>query len=184
MTRDSFEDQCKDSAPIAHATGEENLILDRVNDDTAELLIVGPQLANGYLADTALTGAKFPTLEVGGKMMRAYLSGDLVRIKDDFLYFVGRTDDQIKISGHRLELAEVRGALATFGFAFSVSGIVDGKLCSLIESQSAVDVNALRSRLRETLEPWAVPSVIRVTAALPRNMNGKIVWDPGVFAYP
>ncbi|NKY33473.1 amino acid adenylation domain-containing protein [Nocardia speluncae] len=78
--------------------------------EIGELLIGGVQLAAGYRARPAETAAKFRTEALGGGAPeRRYRTGDLVRRRaDGVLEFVGRDDEQVKISGHRVETGEVR----------------------------------------------------------------------------
>lgn len=81
-----------------------------------ELLIEGPQLSRGYLKDTVRTDEFFLTdpacsanpalgLEAGRRM---YRTGDLVQQNDDgSLTYIGRRDNQVKISGQRVEIGEI-----------------------------------------------------------------------------
>ncbi|MFE6400798.1 amino acid adenylation domain-containing protein [Streptomyces alboflavus] len=90
----------------------------RVVDDADEalppgragrLLIGGPMAAPCYLADPALNAERFVDLPGLGTF---YRSGDLARFDaDGLLHFLGRDDQQIKVSGHRLELGQVEAAL-------------------------------------------------------------------------
>lgn len=88
-----------------------------------ELVIEGPIVGQGYISDTESTdrafienprwltqghGPVFP-----GRFSRLYRTGDLVRYtKDGSLVFLGRKDNQIKIRGQRVELAEVERQLS------------------------------------------------------------------------
>lgn len=74
-----------------------------------ELCIGGGGLARGYLNAPELTAAKFNT--IAGE--RFYQTGDLVAWQPDgLLAFHGRLDEQVKVSGHRVEPAEIVAALS------------------------------------------------------------------------
>ena len=82
---------------------------------SGELLIGGAGVARGYLGRTDLTAEKFvklPTLSSGNNGGQLYRTGDLARYRDDGqIEFLGRIDHQVKVHGHRIELAEVETAL-------------------------------------------------------------------------
>ncbi|KAH8893464.1 non-ribosomal peptide synthetase [Thozetella sp. PMI_491] len=90
---------------------------------TGELLLEGPQLARGYLGFGEGEGpnAAFirdpPWLVRQGRRGRLYRTGDLCRFdRDGNIYYEGRKDTQLKISGQRLEAGEVEHHLrAAFG---------------------------------------------------------------------
>ena len=74
------------------------------------IAIGGYSLAEGYLGDSALTEEKFVHVEGGKK--RIYLTGDNGRyVENDDIEFLGRLDNQVKINGHRIEIAEIEAAL-------------------------------------------------------------------------
>ena len=138
-----------------------------------ELAISGPQLAEGYWRDKARTAEAFRPLTVGGKTVRAYFTGDLVRVQDGRLYFERRRDTQVKIRGHRLELDEVNAALRSLGVAQAATVLIDGKLHSFVVAADGNDPADLRHALENRLEPHAVPGYIHRLAQLPRNANDK-----------
>lgn len=76
--------------------------------ESGELVIGGVGLAR-YL-DADKDAEKYAPLPALG-WDRAYRSGDLVRAEDEGLLFVGRTDEQIKLGGRRIELGEIDAAL-------------------------------------------------------------------------
>lgn len=83
------------------------LVLDESGAAAAEgeLLIGGVQLADGYRNRPEVTAERF----VRRGAERWYRTGDLVRYNaDGDLEFRGRTDDQVKVNGHRIETNEVR----------------------------------------------------------------------------
>ncbi|MGO8964517.1 amino acid adenylation domain-containing protein [Mycobacterium sp.] len=75
-----------------------------------EIHIGGVGLAQGYLGDPARSAAAFIEHPVSGE--RLYRTGDYGRITDEgVIELLGRRDNQVKIRGHRIELAEVDSAL-------------------------------------------------------------------------
>jgi amino acid adenylation domain-containing protein len=78
-----------------------------------ELCIGGDGLARGYLNDARLTAEKFvphPLSEEPGA--RLYRTGDRVRyLRDGNIEFLGRSDQQVKVRGYRIELEEIEAAL-------------------------------------------------------------------------
>lgn len=77
-----------------------------------ELIVTGDGLARGY-TDSKLNSNRFVSLEIQGKITKAYRTGDYVRHRptDGQLEFFGRMDGQVKIKGHRIELGEIEHAL-------------------------------------------------------------------------
>jgi amino acid adenylation domain-containing protein/non-ribosomal peptide synthase protein (TIGR01720 family) len=77
-----------------------------------ELLVEGPILARGYLDDEDRTDAAFVRPAWAGGQRRMYRTGDLVRYQEDgTMEYLGRRDNQVKLRGQRLELAEVEEQL-------------------------------------------------------------------------
>src|SRR5206468_10032702 len=72
-----------------------------------EIIITGPNVSPGYLARPDLTANAF--FQHAGH--RAYRTGDFGRFRDDVLFFEGRMDEQIKVTGYRIELGDVEANL-------------------------------------------------------------------------
>ncbi|WP_207867571.1 non-ribosomal peptide synthetase [Pseudomonas sp. 58(2021)] len=102
-------------APIGHAVGNARLLLVDEHDrpvpvgSRGYLLVAGPMVARCYLADPALNATRFVELADG---CLYYRTGDLAWADaQGCLHFLGRDDQQIKLSGHRLELGQIEAAL-------------------------------------------------------------------------
>jgi amino acid adenylation domain-containing protein len=77
-----------------------------------ELVVTGDGLARGYL-DPRQDVYRFVKVDLNGKRLRAYRTGDYVRRRpiDGELEFLGRIDAQVKIRGQRVELGEIEFVL-------------------------------------------------------------------------
>ncbi|WP_312836894.1 amino acid adenylation domain-containing protein, partial [Pantoea sp.] len=78
-----------------------------------DLYLTGIQLAHGYLDRPALTASRF-IADPYGNGTRMYRTGDVARwLENGAVEYLGRSDDQLKIRGQRIELSEIDHALAT-----------------------------------------------------------------------
>jgi amino acid adenylation domain-containing protein len=82
--------------------------------EPGEVVIGGRGVALGYLDGSAAEANRFAVAPVGVlPARRLYRTGDRARIdQDGTIAFLGRVDDQVKVLGHRIELAEVEAAIA------------------------------------------------------------------------
>ncbi len=91
---------------------------------TGEIYIGGAGVAKGYLGDPVRTAERFVQHPRTGE--RLYRTGDLGRyLPDGNIEFLGREDNQVKIRGHRIELAEVEAALVADSQVANAAVIVD-----------------------------------------------------------
>ncbi|MGW3116948.1 amino acid adenylation domain-containing protein [Streptomyces sp. NPDC001107] len=147
-----------------------------------ELHLLGDALALGYRGADAPDDARFAPLPQLPGSPRAFRTGDLVRLGDDGqLRFLGRADDEFKISGHRVHPSEVEAALlAQPGIReAAVVGQVlpDGTrrlAAHVVAEDPRPTATQVREGLRKVLPAAMVPSAVEFTDRLPRTSTGKI----------
>ncbi|WP_279203364.1 amino acid adenylation domain-containing protein [Obesumbacterium proteus] len=82
--------------------------------EIGELYIGGIQLAAGYLYNTKMTNEKFINHCINGVETRLYRTGDLVKkLSGGAIQFIGRSDNQVKYRGYRIELDEICNTIQT-----------------------------------------------------------------------
>ena len=116
-----------------------------------------------------------------------YLTGDgAFRDKKGYFMIIGRLDDVINVSGHRLGTMEIESALvssdlvveaAVVGYPHEIKG---QGICAFVSvpkgiTPSEADVQALRDHVAKEIGPIAKPDQIRFTDALPKTRSGKIM---------
>ncbi len=116
-----------------------------------------------------------------------YLAGDVAhKDKDGYFWIMGRSDDVIKVSGHRLGSAELESALvsnpsvaeaAVIGKPDEIRGESIKAFVILREGQSPSEElkELLRKHVRKEIGPIAIPSEIEFVAWLPKTRSGKIM---------
>jgi acetyl-CoA synthetase len=116
-----------------------------------------------------------------------YLAGDgAVRDVDGYIWILGRIDDVLNVSGHRLSTMEVESALvahefvvesAVVGFKHDVKGEGVAAFVTLKTGQEKSDKTAslLKVHVRGMIGPIAVPDQIHFTDSLPKTRSGKIM---------
>ncbi|WP_432716042.1 non-ribosomal peptide synthetase [Streptomyces salinarius] len=147
-----------------------------------EVYLGGACLAQGYLNRPDLTGERFlPDPFRPGE--RVYRTGDLARrLPDGQAHYVGRADDQIKLRGFRIELAEVEAALSMLPGVREAVVVVDRegtgqpRLVAGIARSDAVGRSAQewRAALARRLPDHMIPAVFVDLPALPLNHSGKV----------
>lgn len=140
-----------------------------------EICLSGAQLTPGYLNDPARNASAFFVRDG----VRFYRTGDLGIADDDGdILFLGRSDQQVKIQGFRIELAEVEHhARACDAVAHAVAVAVPGKdgtteLVLCIEGAAPTD--EVKASMRTRVPHYMVPNRVVKFDALPLNANGKV----------
>ena len=146
----------------------------REHPTEGEILVRSKHVALGYHGDAARSGDRFGTL----RGERTYRTGDLARrLPDGTLAFRGRADRQVKIRGFRVEPGEIEARLADLpGVAGAAVVARHEELVGYVvpASGAAVDGDAVRAALGETLPDYMVPRVVVALAELPLTETGKL----------
>ncbi|MEU3047542.1 amino acid adenylation domain-containing protein [Streptomyces sp. NPDC006984] len=157
-----------------------------------EIYIGGGILARGYVGRPGTTAARFVADPFAAPGARMYRTGDLAWWRPDgTMVYGGRTDDQVKLRGHRIELGEVEAAVgAVPGVARAAAAVRPDRrgtprLVAYVvpESGAAPDPRALADRVARRLPGSMVPSAYVTLPGLPLTPNGKVdrsaLPDPG-----
>lgn len=115
-----------------------------------------------------------------------YLTGDNARCDDDGYYWImGRIDDVINVSGHRLSTIEVESALVSHPAVAEAAAVgrpdeIKGQAIAVFVTLKNQDANdemreILKKHVRKEIGALAVPDDVRFTSALPKTRSGKIM---------
>ncbi|MFL1598115.1 amino acid adenylation domain-containing protein [Gordonia amicalis] len=143
-----------------------------------ELYVGGGQLARGYASRPDLTAERFVADPTGGRGGRLYRTGDLVRWNaTGELEYLGRADFQVKLRGQRIELAEIESILARIsGISHVAVTVRSGASGEVLVGYLAgdVDLDAVRTRVGETLPQYMRPTQWVVLDEVPLTSTGKL----------
>jgi acyl-CoA ligase (AMP-forming) (exosortase A-associated) len=154
--------------------------------EPGELVHRGALVSLGYWNDPAKTAERFrpapgqdPALPL---TEMAVWSGDTVRMDEEgYLYFIGRSDDMIKVSGYRVSPTEVEEAVHATGLALEAAAFgvphpaLGQAIVLLAVLRDGVTGADLLKECQRRLPAWMVPAhVAPHDGQFPRNPNGKI----------
>jgi amino acid adenylation domain-containing protein len=156
-----------------------------VEEGEGELLIGGPGLARGYLANPEETAKRYADNPFGDRAGKLYRTGDVVRrLSNGDLVFVGRVDNQVKIRGFRIELEEIELAMDSHPAVGGATIVVrtdeatgTKRLVAYLRPDGDTplpSVPELRAFLEEKLPPYMVPSAFVKVPAFPLSPTGKV----------
>ncbi|GHB89698.1 non-ribosomal peptide synthetase [Streptomyces anthocyanicus] len=146
-----------------------------------ELYVAGVGIARGYLGQPAQTAHRFVACPFGAPGERMYRTGDLVvRRPDGNLMYLGRTDQQVKIRGHRVEPGEVEAAFAAHPAVRFVAAVaqpdpqVDGahRLAAYLVLDGA-DLAEVAAQVGAALPDFLRPTHYAQVDRIPLTVNGK-----------
>jgi len=151
-------------------------------NQVGEMVIKSRYLSPGYWRQPELTRVTFLPDPEGGDE-RLYRMGDLgIRLPDGLILHLGRATSQVKIRGHRVEVAEIEMAMLSldcikevavaaqedqYGDQILVGYMVPAK-------QPASSTSALRRELVQKLPDYMIPSAFVILDALPLTPTGKV----------
>jgi amino acid adenylation domain-containing protein len=179
--------------PIGTPVGARHVALQPLDadgpSDEGELLIGGYGLARGYHRRPALTAERFLPDPDGPPGARRYHTGDRVRRLASGAYaYLGRTDDQLKLRGLRIEPGEIERCLLDSPGVREAAVVLcqtqaGPQLVGFFSAdQGNGHVEVLRQALEQRLPAHMVPTHLVALEALPRLPNGKL--DRGQLTAP
>jgi len=140
------------------------------------LHICGPQVVPGYLDDPDSTKKSFVEFQHSGDSIW-YNTGDLVQQDEDGdLFFLGREDAEVKISGYRVNLLEIDHCIrefTSFEWVATVQGRNEFPVC-FIQADLISDDKSVIQACKNHLPWYMLPEKIIFVEAMPLNPNGKI----------
>lgn len=144
-----------------------------------DLYIGGKGLAKGYRNDPARTDKSFISHSITGE--RIYKTGDRGRyVPDGNIEFLGRNDFQVKIRGHRIELAEIEVCLTEHPEILEAVVITTGKtayekrIAAHIVAGETITNESILKFISKKLPTYCMPSAINIIESIPVTANGKI----------
>jgi D-alanine--poly(phosphoribitol) ligase subunit 1 len=152
-----------------------------LSSEPGEICIATPYRSHGYLSTEGIVSPFVDVTMPGFGVVNVYRTGDIGRrTTEGEIEILGRKDDQIKINGVRIELLEVKSALASHPlvrdvFVCARQERFTKSIVAVIEADADAGLEtALQGELRQRFPAVMVPSRIHVLATLPRLPNGKI----------
>ena len=143
---------------------------------TGELCVGGEGVTQGYNNLPEKTAEKFITY----RGMRAFKTGDYARwLSNGEVEILGRTDNQVKLRGLRIELGEVESVITQ---QEGVKNVLV-KICNIqgrdhlsayFVADHQIDINALKQTISRTLTAYMVPTAYLQMDSFPITPNGKI----------
>lgn len=178
-------DSIPNPIPLGKAWAETDLKIDHTSSDekSGELLVSSSTQMKGYWNKEELNNECFVELkDDAGVHKRYYKTGDIVKIaSNNDLVFAGRSDRQIKLRGHRVELNEIENTILGIKDVDAVAvyakkekddqSVIYSNIVLYENTITAIEIKKIISKL---LPPQAMPSEIRIVDSIPRTAAGKV----------
>ncbi|MET8059987.1 amino acid adenylation domain-containing protein [Streptomyces microflavus] len=179
----SWPDRPPIGRPVA---GAQARVLDRLGrpvsrDAQGELHIGGAPVAAGYLDAKGTAAPDGDRFTAGPHGAAFYRTGDLVRVIGGELEYAGRTDDQVKVRGYRVEpdgvaavLLRHEGIRACVVRAVHTEGRSTELAAYVVPAGTRVTAATVQEHARTALPEYAVPRYVELLDRIPRTRNGKV----------
>ena len=147
-----------------------------------QLLVRTPTMMRGYWRRGDLDREAFVDHAMpDGSIARFYATGDRVReCEDGSLVFLGRLDRQVKVRGHRVELAAVEAAIMQIHGVVGVSVVdfassdTNELVAAVVLRDGACSADTIRRSLTTLLPAYAIPVRVVEFESLPLTASGKV----------
>lgn len=155
-------------------------------NEQGEIVIVGDTVAKGYYNNSKETSRSFINININGKNLRAYKTGDKGFLDlDGVLHYSGRMDKQIKLNGYRIELGDIEKNLMKLQKVSNAAVIPKYKenkvksLTAFLTLYNPADderlvVKQIKTELKLLVPEYMVPKKMVVLQVMPMNVNGKV----------
>ena len=145
-----------------------------------ELYISGECVSGGYLNNDILTKERFLVNSYMPNYL-LYKTGDFAKqFADGSIQFLGRTDNQVKIHGYRVEIGEIESALKLNDNVNDAVVMIrkdengNHYICSYIVAYKELDITELRHFLSTYIADYMIPRFFIQLERIPLTVNGKI----------
>ena len=149
-------------------------------NEVGELVISGIGVARGYINNKTLTKEKFVYSKFI-KEEKLYKTGDLGKVlPNGNIEFLNRNDNQIKLSGIRIELQEIENAILNYPMVKDVIILLkedrnnNKYLCAFIKCIKNIETKEIKNYLKTLLPDNMIPARLIVLKEFPVTVNGKI----------
>lgn len=145
-----------------------------------ELYVSGPNIAAGYVNKRDAQMFLDNPFEKNPIFSKMYRTGDLARSANGYLFYEGRTDSQIKIRGHRIDLSEIEMVIISTATVKNATvlcykpGEITQTLLAFVTPKCPLwGKTEIEKCLKKKLLPYMIPQIICMDS-LPYMTNGKI----------
>ena len=139
-------------------------------DGALRLIILSDNVSNGYVG---LASPQFATVDLFGREMLAFDTGDYFRMVGSHLYFSHRKDGMVKINGNRIDLGEIEAAAKRSGLVNPVAMVIKNAIAVVAEGPAG-DIPEIMIELSRYLPRASLPATIQFVPSHPRTVNGKL----------